>query len=773
MKRIVAIILCLCLILTGCQSKKGNDGANQNTKDNTAQITKGPDITESAEAYIKGDVVTQLLTLNKAWSVIQTVDLEQPTYEEPAYEAKVEPYSVAKDLSNIENINQFAGFTEEQKQMLVNNGFVVLPSMNTRVNYVYDDNEYKGIPNFVTSDSVLHLYHQFYDKSLMGIETNYLYQDLDTMTKQMLDKSALLMKRLTDTDLLDLQRKNIAYFLVARMLMLQSTDAVFQTDAAASIDADMIDLAKQEYELIQAADGIHMSPLFQVELDYSQFTVRGHYTRSEELSRYFKAMMWFGYSPLAFVKNDEILYDNVLQALLITYTTVADSDSTTTSDAQLWSDIYQPTAQYVGLSDDVNVFTMNGLRNSVYGDSEDPNIYNDPEYRDKLTEAVKKLPEPQIQGKVINSTIPTGKQFRFMGQRYVLDSDILQTLMDPIKRPIPTALDVMGVFGSTTAEGLLKNVYKPQDNWPDYTQKYQQLKDEVSVFNSVYWNTNLYSGWLSSLREVLTEYDKNSGMPFFMTTDAWKYKSLNTALGSYTELKHDTVLYGKQAMAEMGGPLATAAQQYVEPDVKLYYKLLYLTDFTSSVLEDKGMLNENLKKGADTYKEFLNLLIECSIKELKNEPLNDDEVKKLLWCGGTMEEVMMDVLTGVTGDPYTKDPTDMLVTDIATSNNIYVSLATGYFDDIYVVVPYDGKLYLSRGAVYSFYEFNSDKRLTDEEWWALQGIKVVKEDFGEYTQFGDPSADLPKQPDWIHSFKSDTNNVIITSLETIWGNLQE
>src|SRR5690606_9379358 len=36
--------------------------------------------------------------------------------------------------------------------------------------------------------------------------------------------------------------------------------------------------------------------LFGVErdMDFSQFTPRGHYTDSEELSRYFKAMMWLG-----------------------------------------------------------------------------------------------------------------------------------------------------------------------------------------------------------------------------------------------------------------------------------------------------------------------------------------------------------------------------------------------------------------------------------------------------------------------------------------------
>ena len=45
----------------------------------------------------------------------------------------------------------------------------------------------------------------------------------------------------------------------------------------------------------------------------------------------------------------------------------------------------------------------------------------------------------------------------------------------------------------------------------------------------------------------------NSGYPSFMTNSAWTRKDLNTILGSWTELKHDTLLYAKQVMAEMGG----------------------------------------------------------------------------------------------------------------------------------------------------------------------------------------------------------------------------
>lgn len=759
MKRICAIVLCLCLFITGCQSNRRSDDADQTDQvieQNSADDTKG--IIEKK----KENSSYQRMVLDQKWSSAETTELEKPEYSALDYKANVKEYEIADDLSNVENISQFSGFTKEQIRMLTENGFVVLPSRDTRMFYSYDNNEYNGVPNFITSDTVLHLYHQFYEKSLIQVETGFVYDDLDLLTKQMLDKSIRLQQSLDDTKLKDLQVRNVIYFLVARMLMTG------KDEVSVNVASDLLEIAKQEYELINKAVGIATSPFSGNDMDYSQFTVRGHYTRTEELGKYFQTMMWFGLAPFEFFnQNKEFQYEQVLASLLITYTTFAESE--TTCDAELWSEIYIPTSQYVGLSDDIDVFTMNRLRNAVFGELDDPNIFNDEEYYDKLLQAVLQLPEPQIQGKTVTSSIATNKQFRFMGQRYVIDGDILQSLIDPYLRPIPTSLDVMGVFGSSQAEKFLFNVYKPQDSWPEYTQNYSDLKKEISEYTPNVWSENLYSGWLWSLKEALTEYDKNSKMPFFMTTSAWKNKMLNTALGSYTELKHDTVLYGKQAMAEGGGAVEYADQHYVEPDIELYHKLLYLTEYTVSVLKERGMLNEDLEDGAEKYEEMLKLFIECSKKELKNQSLTEEESKKLLVYGSTMENISNSFLHGITDSDYpTIELSDMLVTDISTFQSTYLSLGTGYFDHIYVIVPVDGKLYLSRGSVYSFYEFNSDSRLTDEAWWELQGITVTHEEYADYVSLQEPSDELPKQPFWIDSFKTGANHVAIQQQEVNW-----
>ena len=59
-----------------------------------------------------------------------------------------------------------------------------------------------------------------------------------------------------------------------------------------------------------------------------------------------------------------------------------------------------------------------------------------------------------------------------------------------------------------------------------------------------------------------------------------------------------------------------------------------------------------------------------------------------------------------------------MVADVATGQNNALTEGTGRIMEIYVVVPIEGQLVLTRGGIYSQYEFvqPSSNRLTDEQW---------------------------------------------------------
>jgi len=84
-----------------------------------------------------------------------------------------------------------------------------------------------------------------------------------------------------------------------------------------------------------------------------------------------------------------------------------------------------------------------------------------------------------------------------------------------------------------------------------------------------------------------------------------------------------------------------------------------------------------------------------------------------------------------------------LVTDVASNPSAGLALqeAVGNVDYIYVVVTLpDGSLQLTRGGVFSYYEFLNDinARMTDDEWRAQVA-----------------SGDLPPRPEWASAFFSE------------------
>ncbi len=116
----------------------------------------------------------------------------------------------------------------------------------------------------------------------------------------------------------------------------------------------------------------------------------------------------------------------------------------------------------------------------------------------------------------------------------------------------------MALFGSKEARDLI-----PGDWWKSvekYPEAFQAAKTMVDSFPASAWDVSAYMNWLHSLRSLFLPAESKQ---FFIHAGAWGYKSLNTVLASWTELKHDTILYGNQSYAELGegsdeGPLPPA-----------------------------------------------------------------------------------------------------------------------------------------------------------------------------------------------------------------------
>lgn len=714
-KKFIILILCLMLVFSGCA--KQNVGSNTNSESNKVEFK----VNFTAEAERKSINVP---------------------FEPTKFEAKVKPYKVREDLSNVVNLKQFGEFTKEQKGLLYKNGFFVSPSEEEQLFYVYEKNEYKNIPSFITTDSVLHVYHIFYDYSLRVLENEKLLPVLEELTENMLKKSIYLYNTLKNENLKNIQLKNIAFFAVAQLAL--------EKELPEGIPEKAREMALKEFDLIKKQEGFAKSNIFPFELDHSQYVPRGHYTRSDDLKRYFKALMWYGQAPFPLYDNEgKRTVEQTLQALLITYTLFLENDDE--KDIELWESIYNPTYFFVGLADDLNIYHYKDLILKVYGENPDVNNLDDKDKIEMVYKEAEKLPEPMIKPKYTSVSTPVGKQFRFLGQRYVPDAEIIQELVEPIIRPIPSGLDMMAALGSNRAYDIQVSINKEQEKWPGYIDALKKMKEKFDGIKEKKWRSNFYFGWIWTLKGLLKEYSE--GYPSFMRNTAWLDKSLSTALGSWAQLKHDTILYGKQSGAEMGGgEELTDIKAYVEPNIEVYDKLLWLTKFSRVNLKERGLLDAAVESKMEIFEELLQFLINCSVKELRDEELTEDEYYRLQLFGGTLESLTASFAgDGLRWFEITSE-TDKNMATIADIHTIapnqldsggYFEVGVGPAYEIYVVVPISGKLYLTRGAVFSYFEFVSNKRLTDEEWQ-----KMLKE------------GKAPERPSWMDSFFSKDKKVI-------------
>jgi hypothetical protein len=677
-----------------------------------------------------------------------------PPFAPLSVKAKVQPYKVKADLSNIANLRQFGKFTPEQKALLAKNAFFVSPSDDQQLYFVYENNDYLVLPSFVSTDTVLQLYHIFYDYTLREVEGEKLIPLCEQLTRHMYEQSQRIWEEANDADVKTAALKNVAYFGVAmRNLGMKTTGPA---KAETMIDKEMI--------TIKAHEGRKWSAIFPYKFDFSQFVPRGHYTRSEKLKKYFMAMMWYGLVPLPLewpegekpIKPD---FEQIRQSLLITYllyTTFLNNRPA----IETWQRIYEPTVFYVETADDLTPEEWKAVAEKTYGKIPGPeNLADKGRLEDFFKEGMK-LRGPQI-ANVIQKDVPTGRQFRFMGQRVIPDSYMLQELVftnvgtEEEMRLMPTGMDVMAALGSNRAYYWLDQVLK-ETHYVNYDKQLTKLKTEFAAKPESAWRKNLYWGWLWSLRALLAK--PGAGYPSFMLNDAWLDKSINSVLASWSELRHDTILYAKQSVTSECGDGEEVKQPpvpkgYVEPQVQAYHRMIWLTKATREGLEARQLLSPAVKESFKDMEDLLTFLERISVKELANQPLKAAEYDQIRLFGANLELLTNQVTQAIGGEEsglVSEADEDMaVVADVHTDPNTLKVLeeGVGHAGHIYVVAPILGKLYLTRGAVFSHFEFTwpMNDRLTDEAWQKILGTnKAPKPPLWTRTFMGGKKATIPK-----------------------------
>jgi hypothetical protein len=554
---------------------------------------------------------------------------------------------------------------------------------------------------------------------------------------------------------------------------------------------------QEELRLIGEHQGFAKSPLFAYMEDYGQYVPRGHYTYSEALKRYFKAMMWYG--RIAFLMKGGELHGpdkeylissdaakrQTLQACLISRALdIKTPDDRKVSD--IWERIYSVMAYYVGLADDLTPYDYRAGMDAVFGkDAKDKDLLDQKKILD-LRKVLARLRSAEIYGGTgrcegppvgLESTEDLGKALgkttgmRLMGQRFVPDSYIMGQLVYPTVggyigegsqkpftfmptqwgdvRGFPRGLDVMAVLGSGRALDVLKaegdteyiGYFERKDPKTGKVTGLNVLKKEFAQLSEGDFNRNLYWSWLWVLKGLLNQPEDYKGYQSFQQTQAWIDRQLNAALGSWSQLRHDTILFVKQSFT----PRCTAAPPgppkpkpkpvagYVEPEPEFFARLLALTRMTLKGLDDMKVLSGGSKGRLQSLEKLIKRALDILIKEMKNKELNKEDEKFLRDFVGSLKGV---IVSGANAKENTT-----IVADVHTDPNANMCLeeGTGYIRTVIVICKLpNGGLQAFAGPAFSYYEFKHpvSDRLTDEKWRKMLRSKP------------------PALPDWTSSFSA-------------------
>ena len=622
------------------------------------------------------------------------------------------PEGLRVNMTNLLNPTQIKEFDEQLSQRLGEDGFAIVPTQHNQLFEVYEENDYREFPNFVTTDLYLQLYHLYIDCMLRELEENHLMELMTDFSHDMFYAMDRMLNWSGGDELVrQTALKNAAYYVIAYQLF---TGKILGTE-------EEITIAKPEIELcLNAKDSYStfMKDYKDFQFGYSLFRPRGHYTRSEKLQRYFRGMMWLQTANFGLKNKDE-----VLAAVMQTYALKNDEKL-----IKKYETLNNLITFLMGKPDNLTIMQVKKEVEKLNMQMEDL-LHNDQAIA-QLTAKLEEIGNRQTRIRPKFEKTSHNK-INIMPQRYQPDAEVLQEMVDydnkPTLRATPKGLDFFAAMQVSAAEKIL---IEEGQKWQGFAPALEKMKMRMQQIN---WNETIATQWMSTLR-ALCDRDPQLNLPYFMVTPEWNLKDLNAMLASWAELKHDAILYAKQpAGAECGGggPPEPVVKGYVEPNISFWKKAISLLDNTAHLLKEENMLTEKISHATERIREEAQFLLNVSEKELAGKELTEEEYDQLQYIGATFENISLDLVREK--DQYLMGWSDVqgadkkvaLVADVYTANadnnpeKAILFEAVGDADEIYVVVEIGGYLYLTRGAVLSYREFIQpidEPRLTDEEW---------------------------------------------------------
>jgi hypothetical protein len=659
-----------------------------------------------------------------------------------------------EDALYFDTLDGFYNFTDYEKSIIEDHGFMVSERLK-RISFGQSLLQifHQDFPVFVSTDAILHAIHISYDRILTDMEVGLLKDRLIDLLWSLRNSIGQLHNIYSTNPEMITMLQDVDLYLTIPLLLLEENATLYYSENTVMKDSILNWISEEQGGISSTI----FSSTCRV-MDWSQFKPRGHYVYDPQkpynLEGYFRAMMWLGrielylIAPASFPiqcpsQKFEDIQRQAIDAFLI------DELFDIANANQAYEEIENIIMFFVGESDNVRLNHLDYLKQAI-------SLNNPTELLDslKMVEFQDTLKNQAFAYQLILSqilfsdpfspdSIRPASAFMIFGQRFVIDSYVTASVVfdriiylgEKICRLFPSTLDVLFSIGNSASAQLLID----ELNEFHYSTNLAALRYLIDHYDPDFWESSFYNYWLNSIRKLNPPVDR-SGLPAFMKTAAFWQQKMNTQLASWTELRHDNLLYAKQSYT--GGTVCSYPHSFVEPFPEFYsnlndYSIEAYNYFTSLNFPNPAIKNKIIYYFSRCVGITDTLQTICE-KELAGIPFTSSEVAFLQ---GMIYETGQSgiALDGWYPNLFYDDPfrgefgyeglmeSDHIVADIHTTptdcGGGYIGaishVGTGPVNlGIFITENNQGDLTAFVGPVMSYYEYRTTNflRLTDEEW---------------------------------------------------------
>jgi hypothetical protein len=630
--------------------------------------------------------------------------------------------------------------TQPEVAALESTGFTIVdPGQRLSMGSAYYTIYAQDLPVLITTDSILHAMHRSFDDLLMELEAWALLPAMDAILKR--THAAVVAEGGEQPS--EAHRDLDLHLTVARALL--AGDALKDQSSVRthySQDDLLEDILKRVRDMELETPETEQTLLYGRErmIDWTQFRPRGHYTKSRDLQRYFHAMMWLGRADTGF----ELEHDREVRAAVLLSTTLQSAGT-----LEGLGEIDLLLEWMVGPSDNL---APDGMLAALAEAEVSLDQLDNPKALKRLRAHMKGT--QRIRSQVVESNpddpirVPPPDLFQIFGQRFVPDSFVLSEVVfdsilyqgKKVERLMPSSLDVAAALGNPEAARILGET---DLRTHPYAANLDATRAWLDAQPDDFWTDTAASTWLATLRHLHTDLSDEPNAPAVMKGAAWQRKQLQTQLASWSEYRHDTVLYAKQSYTAF--PSCEYPTGYVEPYPAVYAGTAAFARSLADALDhihldrivtDPNAGAEHIREMQRRQVDFLNgfaeradWLVVLAEKELAGKPLGPADTRLL--------KATIDIRGGGSGPPrydgwypqmfygggYRSSEWSPEVVDVHTdpASGQVLEVGTGDVEFLVVAIDNEGDTRVYVGPSYSYYEtrWPVQERLTDEAWAKL------------------------------------------------------